>query len=127
MKNFIHNYKKDIMIMTGLLTVAIAAYFIIPLIYGTGGNRAGVYIDGQLYASYDLMDSQRYRIPVGNEYNEVLIEHGNVRVSSSSCRNQVCVNHTPISKNGESIICLPHKLVIKIENKKETGLDGIAE
>ncbi len=84
-------------------------------------------MDGKLYASYDLKDSQRYHIPVGDEYNEVLIEHGKVRVSSSSCKNQVCVNHAPISKNGESIICLPHKLVIRIENKKESGLDGIAE
>ena len=127
MKDFIRNYKKDILIMTGLLTAAIAAFFIVPVIYGTGGDMAGVYMDGKLYASYDLKDSQRYHIPVGDEYNEVLIEHGKVRVSSSSCKNQVCVNHSPISKNGESIICLPHKLVIRIENKKESGLDGIAE
>ena len=127
MRNFIRKYKKDIMILTVLSAASIAIYFILPVFYGSGGDMAGVYVDGELYASYDLLYSQRYRIPVGDEYNEVLIEHGKIRVSSSSCRNQVCVNHAPISKNGESIICLPHKLVIKIENKKETGLDGIAE
>lgn len=127
MKNFIRNYKKDIIFMLGFLIAAVAAYFIIRIYYGEGGEQVGVYIDGKLFASYDIMDDHRYHIPIGDEYNELLIEGGEVCVSSSSCKNQVCVNHTAISRNGESIICLPHKLVIRIESKKEPGLDEIAE
>ena len=33
---------------------------------------------------------------------------------SSNCSNQVCVNHDPISRAGEQIVCLPHGLVVEI-------------
>ena len=48
-------------------------------------------------------------------------------MKSSDCRNQVCVNHAPISRSGESIICLPHKLVVRIQSGKEADVDAIAQ
>ena len=47
--------------------------------------------------------------------NTVEIKNGKVRVSSADCKNQICVNHKPISKRGESIICLPNKVLAEVE------------
>lgn len=47
--------------------------------------------------------------------NTVEIKNGKVRVSSADCKNQICVNHKPISKKGESIICLPTKVLAEVE------------
>ena len=47
--------------------------------------------------------------------NTVEIKNGKVRVSSADCKNQICVNHKPISKKGESIICLPNKVLAEVE------------
>lgn len=48
------------------------------------------------------------------DYNIVTIRGGKVSVESADCRSQVCVDHRPVSRSGESIICLPHKLVVEI-------------
>ena len=58
-----------------------------------------------------------------DQYNIVEIRDGRVSVTDSSCKNQVCVKHEPISKAGESIICLPNRLVVRIaaEDSEEGG------
>ena len=42
------------------------------------------------------------------------IKDGEVSVKEADCPDKICVNHKKISNVGESIICLPHKLVIEI-------------
>lgn len=131
MKNLLKKYKKDIIIIGILLTIAIVAYLGIRLYYGKSGDEVQVFIDGQLVVTYDINENNQYKVSIGDEYNEILIEDRKVSVSQSSCENQVCVKHMPISDYGESIICLPHKLVVKInknsEMQKESKLDGVAE
>ena len=46
--------------------------------------------------------------------NTIRLKNGEVDVISSNCSNQVCVNHDPISRAGEQIVCLPHGLVVEI-------------
>jgi hypothetical protein len=49
-------------------------------------------------------------------YNIVEIKDGMVTVTEASCRNQVCVKHSPVSRSGESIVCLPNRLVVRIDS-----------
>lgn len=46
--------------------------------------------------------------------NVVSISNGRVSVESANCDNQVCVEHEPIGRIGEQIVCLPHGLVIEV-------------
>ena len=55
----------------------------------------------------------------GNE-NLLVIEGGSVRLEDADCPDRLCVRQGAISRSGESIICLPHKLVITIEGRAET-------
>lgn len=65
-----------------------------------------------------LSDDVSYTVTVtdGDEagYNEVVIANGAVEVVEADCSNQVCVEHDPISDEGEQIVCLPHGMVIEI-------------
>lgn len=47
--------------------------------------------------------------------NTVVVKDRKVFVEKADCREQVCVNHRPISKKGETILCLPHKVSITVE------------
>lgn len=49
------------------------------------------------------------------ESNIIKIENGKVFVESADCANQICVNHKPISKEKESIVCLPNKVLVEIK------------
>ncbi|HHX17927.1 MAG TPA: NusG domain II-containing protein [Clostridium sp.] len=51
------------------------------------------------------------------ENNDVIIhaENGRIRFYKSNCPDQVCVDSGWISKKGEMAVCLPYKVIIKIE------------
>jgi len=61
------------------------------------------------------------KIPIETEfgYNLVELGDGEVRVIEASCPDQIDVKQGYISKIGETIVCLPNKLVIEIK-----GMDG---
>lgn len=85
-----------------------------------------IYQNGELTGEYELAQSQT--IPVtGDEdsYNLVLIVDGTVQVTDADCPDQLCMKQHSISKNRESIICLPHKLVLQIHAKEEGALDAV--
>ena len=44
-----------------------------------------------------------------------VIKDGFVYMKDPSCKNQICVNTRKISSKGESIICLPNRVVIEIK------------
>lgn len=58
-------------------------------------------------------------------YNLLVCENGEVRMIQSSCPDLICVRHEAVSKTGETIVCLPHRLVIEITGAPETELDGV--
>ena len=58
-------------------------------------------------------------------FNLILISNGEVRVCDADCPDKLCIKQRSISKGGESIICLPHKLVVQIISKEESDLDAV--
>src|SRR5699024_3893157 len=46
----------------------------------------------------------------------VEVNNDQIRIKGSNCPQQICVNRGYISKPGEIIICLPHKMIIEIES-----------
>lgn len=49
--------------------------------------------------------------------NLVVVENGTVRVSEADCPNHDCVDQGVISRAGQQIVCLPHKLTIDISDR----------
>ena len=47
--------------------------------------------------------------------NILEIKNGMAYVTEADCPDQVCIRMGKISKTGENIVCLPHKLVIQVE------------
>lgn len=60
-------------------------------------------------------------------YNVLVVRDGYADMTEASCPDKICVNHRKISRNGQTIVCLPNRLIVKIENEQETGVDGISE
>lgn len=50
----------------------------------------------------------------GSSYNLLAVDGERVWMQAADCPDQICVHHIPIKGSGESIICLPHKLVVEI-------------
>ncbi len=72
----------------------------------------------------DIGSDEEKEIVIENEYgkNVIVYGRGEIYVKEADCKNRTCVHFGSISKAGQSIICAPHKLVIKI-----TGSDNEAD
>ena len=56
-------------------------------------------------------------IKIANKYgyNIIRIENGRIRIIDADCPDKLCVKTGWITESGQSVICLPHKLIIKIQ------------
>ena len=54
-------------------------------------------------------------VKTDNGYNTVEIKDGYADCTEADCRDGLCVNQKKISKVNETIVCLPHKVIIEIE------------
>lgn len=86
----------------------------------TGGNIANVYQDGRCVYSVDLsLVTEGYELVVGDEAggNTLHIEPGRICVVRADCPDQTCVSMGWISHSAAPVVCLPHRLVIRLEEK----------
>lgn len=71
---------------------------------------------------------ERPDIPEDVSYNLVYISSEEVQMEAADCRDQICVHHRPITGGKESIICLPHRLVVEIIGEEQGGrMDGMVK
>lgn len=106
--------KQDIILIASLLLIAVAVGLGFYLL-AKNGEKAVVTLDGTVILEQPLQEDCRMPIRSENGENVLQIENGKVRIAEADCRDQICVNHKEISKTGESIVCLPHGLVVEIK------------
>lgn len=90
------------------------------------GDTVTVSIDGQLYAEYPLTEDRVVELISDGGFNRLVIEDGYAYVEEASCPDGICSSHSPIGHNGESIICLPNKVVIEIHRREQNQPDIIS-
>ncbi len=67
--------------------------------------------------------SKSYEIDLGT--NTVLLEKDGVRMTHARCPDKLCVHQGKITKAGESIVCLPNKIMIEIAGTNDK-VDAVA-
>ena len=108
----------DVILAIGLLIAGFAMSFF--LAFGQdAGAQVRVMTGGQLYGVYNLGEEQTVTIRQGSHVNEFEIRDGRVRMTGANCHNHDCMQEGAISKTGETIVCLPHKLVLEITGGEE--------
>lgn len=66
------------------------------------------------YEALPLSQDASVTVASSRGTNVVEVADGRVRVSSSDCANQVCVEAGWDSAEGQTITCLPHQLVVQV-------------
>ena len=57
--------------------------------------------------------------------NLLVIQDGTAKIESASCPDGICVRHYAISRDGESIICLPNRVVVTIRGGEKGDVDAL--
>ncbi len=114
----------DVILMLLILASA-AAFFVLPL-FNDRAKTAEIFL-----AETD----EKHIIPLGvdKEYEVisrdaelvVRVENGEVSVARSTCRDGICKNTPPVSRVGESIVCAPAGVVVRVLGE-EAHVDGVS-
>ena len=106
--------KNDVIL--AVIVIAIAATGLLLLnVFKTEGAFAVVKIDGKETERYPLSVNTEVVIETENDgKNTLVIEDEKAFIKDATCPDKICEGHSKISFKGETIVCLPHKVVIEI-------------
>ena len=117
-------FKNDLIFISVLfLTVSViaAGYFFLR----GEGDTVIVTVGGKIYGEYPICENRTVEIRTENTENILLILDGKVYMEKASCPDGICAKHRPVFRDGESIICLPNQVVIRIASKNEDSPDVV--
>ena len=119
--------KRNDFILAGVVLV-IAAFAIIYMnINKKSGDTVIVKVSGELYRELPLEEDVTLEIEGANGgVNTLVIEDGHADIIEASCPDKLCVRQKQIHFDGESLVCLPNKVVIEIKSDAESGIDAIS-
>lgn len=91
-----------------------------------------VEVDNTIWETYDLPmgdDTREILVDAGDGlYNQLILTSAGVSIQEASCPDQLCVTAAKINRPGQTIVCLPNKVVVRIigNQEGEAPLDDIA-
>lgn len=115
--------KQDLILIGSLLLIGIALLAGYHLWYCDSGSSVEITIDGEVYQTLSLSKNTTIEIPSGNGSNILTIRNGIADMTEADCPDQLCVKQKAISHTGETLVCLPHKVVVKIINRNDESDD----
>ncbi len=121
--------KKDYIFIAVLLAVCLAGLCLFYIFFHQNGGQVVVTRDGETYGTYSLSKDQTISIKDGNGYvtNTLVIRNRKAYMESADCPDKLCVRQKSISLVHETIVCLPNKVVVTVENKETLEIDGMAQ
>ncbi|MCR4891682.1 MAG: NusG domain II-containing protein [Lachnospiraceae bacterium] len=121
--------KMDWFIPGAAILVALIWYFV--LIFASApGREVVVTVDGEVYGTYSLDEDREILIPGARGMNNRLrIQGGRADIIDADCPDKLCVHQKAISRTGETLVCLPNRVVVEVkgEAESESGVDAVAQ
>ena len=115
-----------ILILCILLIASIGVLYL--FVFRDKGDTVKITVNGQIYGAYSLNQDKVIEICQGEDnktINRVIISDGKVRMEYATCPDGICVDHSPIYRDGESIVCLPQKVVVTVITDNTSSPDII--
>ncbi|MBR1781354.1 MAG: NusG domain II-containing protein, partial [Oscillospiraceae bacterium] len=93
------------------------------LLRSHAGATVQVRVDGAVVNTFPLSGEVTYQIDGLGGTNLLVIQDGAAWIQEADCPDALCVNMGRISRSGQSVVCLPHKVVVEIIDETDGG-DG---
>ena len=120
--------KNDFILMGGILLTAILFFLGYQFYFQQSGDSVTILVDSQTYATLPLNQNTTLTIPGKNGGENTLeIKNGAASITHADCPDKLCVHQKEIKNQGETLVCLPHKVIVSVASKEENELDGIAQ
>ena len=117
--------RNDVIFIAALLAVVAVVGACLYFFRGEG-DIVTVSVDGTVIAAYPLDVDRVEDIRTGTDgLNRLVIRDGKAWIEHASCPDGICAAHKPIHREGESIVCLPNKVVITVQTAADTDAPDV--
>ena len=118
--------RRDGIFLGVLFLVLLAGAFWFYFFRQDTGAVVEITVDGELYGTYDLDENQTVDIVISEtKANTLVIQNGMADMTEASCPDKLCVHQRAISRTGETIVCLPNKVVAEVKGGSPADLDAV--
>ena len=118
-----NNYLLDVIVISATLAVSLM-FLLILFLTKKEGAFIEVDVNGENIGEYLLSENATYSLNGGS--NILVIENGEAYLSFSDCPDHTCEKTGKIKHVGQSIICLPNKVIITVKGPDENGVDIVS-
>lgn len=110
-----------LLVLVSFLPLGVFSYMQAKQTSGSGTRVAVISVDNKRVKQVVLsgnIEAEEFNIRSGDgDINTIEVSDDRIRIKSANCPDQICVLTGFISKPGETIVCLPHRLVIEIQSE----------
>lgn len=123
--SFLKKHKNDILLILVVLILAGGVWLYTGLTREAGAEVI-VSRDGEELMRLPLSEDTEWVIGEGDHTNTLVISGGEAWISQASCPDHICINQGRISLDGQTIVCLPNKLVVAVTGGASGDVDIVA-
>lgn len=121
--------KRDFILIAAVLVLAGVCWLLprgMGMFAAPGENLLKITIKGDLYGTYSMTEDQVIEI---NETNICEIKDGKVHMIEAKCPDHLCLKQGSVHTQGETIVCLPNRVVLEISSKgkSEDQIDSLVQ
>ena len=115
--------KGDIILIVSLLILCLCLFI---SSFKTAENlRAEIYVNGEVAHNIALSEvTDSYTLT--ENYCQLLVENDGVSFIFSDCGDQLCVKRGKLKNQGDTMACVPEKIVVILKSDKKDKIDGVA-
>ncbi len=118
--------KRDIILIVSLLVVGIIALVIWHFIYSVDGKYVTIEQRDNLIGIYPLNVDKEIEIEHrGEVVNKIVIEDGYCYMEEAECPDHLCIKQGKVNKSGQTIVCLPNRVVVTVVDSDSSDYDSI--
>ncbi len=125
MGNILKKFKWGDFVIISIVLLLAAGLAIMLWATSSGGVLyAEIWRDGVLVERVALHEGTSRTIDLDG-HNTIILKGMTAKMLSADCRDQVCVHTGTLSYSGQTAVCLPNKVILKL-NGGESGVDAVA-
>ncbi len=118
--------RRDLILLLAVLVIGLIGIVILYTRPAALNGEVEVAVDGEVVMTLPLSEDTEVTIEgVDGGENLLVIQDGTAKIESASCPDGICVRHYAISRDGESIICLPNRVVVTIRGGEKGDVDAV--
>ena len=119
--------RNDIFLLFVILAIAVSFFIGYRFLYYSSGDSVTVSVNGNVTHTLSLHKDSTLSIEsTDGGINLLEIKDGAASITHANCPDRLCVHQKKIKNQGETLVCLPHKVIISVISDETSEMDGIS-